>query len=193
MTPYEMMLSESQERMLLVAERGREQEVLRVFAKWGLDAVEIGHITDDGLVRVLHHGKVAAEIPAHPLAEEGPVYKRPLAPPAPVKNERLVEFSAAGKTDGKFPAPAGRSGHRVEEMDLGTVRLHGAHEHARRPGPGRRRGSAREGNEARWLFRATATAAGAVSIRLRARSWRWRRRRETSPARAPNPGPLQIA
>ncbi len=96
MTPYEMMLSESQERMLLVAERGREQEVLRVFAKWGLDAVEIGHITDDGLVRVLHHGKVAAEIPAHPLAEEGPVYNRPLAPPAPVKSERLVEFRSAG-------------------------------------------------------------------------------------------------
>ena len=54
MTPYEMMLSESQERMLLVAERGREQEVLKVFAKWGLDAVEIGRVTEDGLVRVLH-------------------------------------------------------------------------------------------------------------------------------------------
>ncbi len=96
MTPYEMMLSESQERMLLVAERGREQEVLSVFAKWGLDAVEIGRVTEDGLVRVLHHGKIAAEIPAHPLAEEGPVYQRPLAAPAPVTNERLVEFGAAG-------------------------------------------------------------------------------------------------
>ena len=79
MTPYEMMLSESQERMLLVAERGREKEVLKVFAKWGLDAVEIGRVTEDGLVRVLHHGKVVAEIPAHALAEEGPVYQRPLA------------------------------------------------------------------------------------------------------------------
>ncbi|MBZ5660909.1 MAG: phosphoribosylformylglycinamidine synthase subunit PurL [Acidobacteriia bacterium] len=96
MTPYEMMLSESQERMLLVAERGREQEVLSVFAKWGLDAVEIGRVTEDGLVRVLHHGKIAAEIPAHPLAEEGPVYQRPLAAPAPIANERLVEFGAAG-------------------------------------------------------------------------------------------------
>jgi phosphoribosylformylglycinamidine synthase subunit PurL len=97
MTPYEIMLSESQERMLLVAQRGREQEVLSVFAKWGLDAVEIGRVTEDGLVRVLHHGKIAAEIPAHPLAEEGPVYQRPLAAPAPVTNERLVEFGAAGK------------------------------------------------------------------------------------------------
>ncbi len=95
MTPYEMMLSESQERMLLVAERGREQEVLAVFAKWGLDAVEIGRVTDDGVVRVRHHGRVAAEIPAHPLAEEAPVYQRPLAAPQPVKDERLVEFAAA--------------------------------------------------------------------------------------------------
>jgi phosphoribosylformylglycinamidine synthase II len=97
MTPYEMMLSESQERMLLVAERGREQEVLKVFAKWGLDAVEIGLVTEDGLVRVLHHAKVVAEIPAHALAEEGPVYQRPIAAPAPVTNERYVEFATPGK------------------------------------------------------------------------------------------------
>ena len=97
MTPYEMMLSESQERMLLVAERGREGEVLKVFARWGLDAVEIGRVTDDGLVRVLHHAKVMAEIPSHALAEEGPVYQRPLAPPTPVAAQtRLVEFGAAG-------------------------------------------------------------------------------------------------
>jgi phosphoribosylformylglycinamidine synthase len=96
MTAYEMMLSESQERMLLVAERGREAEVLKVFTKWGLDAVEIGRVTDDGVVRVLHRAKVVAEIPAHALAEEGPVYQRPLAPPAPVANERFVEFGAAG-------------------------------------------------------------------------------------------------
>jgi phosphoribosylformylglycinamidine synthase subunit PurL len=96
MTPYEMMLSESQERMLLVADRGREPEVLKVFAKWGLDAVEIGRVTQDGLVRVLHRAKIVAEIPAHALAEEGPVYQRPLAPPASVANERLVEFGPAG-------------------------------------------------------------------------------------------------
>jgi phosphoribosylformylglycinamidine synthase len=96
MTPYEMMLSESQERMLLVAERGREQEVLKIFAKWGLDAVEIGRVTEDGLVRVRHHGNAVAEIPAHPLAEEGPVYQRPLAAPTTVANERLVEFGDAG-------------------------------------------------------------------------------------------------
>jgi phosphoribosylformylglycinamidine synthase len=99
MTAYEMMLSESQERMLLVAERGREAEVLKVFAKWGLDAVEIGRVTPDGLVRVLHGGRVMAEIPAHALAEEGPVYQRPVAAPstnAGAAQERLVEFLPAG-------------------------------------------------------------------------------------------------
>src|SRR5271156_1723227 len=60
MTPYEIMLSESQERMLLVAERGREREVFDVFHKWGLDAVEIGRVTEDGILRVLNHGEVAA-------------------------------------------------------------------------------------------------------------------------------------
>jgi phosphoribosylformylglycinamidine synthase II len=82
MTPYEIMLSESQERMLLVAERGREREVFDVFHKWGLDAVEIGRVTEDGILRVLNHGEVAAAIPAHAIAEEGPRYERPIAAPA---------------------------------------------------------------------------------------------------------------
>src|SRR5438876_3365342 len=89
MTPYEIMLSESQERMLLVAEHGREREVLDVFKKWGLDAVVIGEVTEGGLAVVKNHGLVAAEIPAHPLAEEGPVYQRPLAAPEPrVESEK---------------------------------------------------------------------------------------------------------
>ncbi|HEV2288218.1 MAG TPA: phosphoribosylformylglycinamidine synthase subunit PurL [Candidatus Acidoferrales bacterium] len=97
MTPYEIMLSESQERMLLVAQRGREAEVFEVFNKWGLDAVEIGRVTDDGKLRVLENGRVAAEIPAHALAEEGPVYRRPMAPfQVPESSAPLVEFAAAG-------------------------------------------------------------------------------------------------
>ncbi|HSC45120.1 MAG TPA: phosphoribosylformylglycinamidine synthase subunit PurL [Candidatus Acidoferrum sp.] len=89
MTPYEIMLSESQERMLLVAERGREQELLDVFKKWGLDAVVIGEVKDGELAVVKNHGAVAADIPAHPLAEEGPVYNRPLAAPNPrVESEK---------------------------------------------------------------------------------------------------------
>jgi phosphoribosylformylglycinamidine synthase II len=96
MTPYEIMLSESQERMLLVAERGREVEVLQTFAKWGLDAVVIGAVTSDGLLRVRDHGQIVAEIPAHPLAEEGPVYERPMRKPEAPKNTRLVEFANVG-------------------------------------------------------------------------------------------------
>jgi phosphoribosylformylglycinamidine synthase len=91
MTPYEIMLSESQERMLLVAERGREREVLDVFKKWGLDAVVVGTVTDGGIAKVMHDADVAAEIPAHPLAEEGPVYQRPIAQP-PLRKETAGDW-----------------------------------------------------------------------------------------------------
>src|SRR6202050_3587490 len=86
MSAYEIMLSESQERMLLVAQKGREQEVFRVFEKWGLDAVAIGTVTSDSKLRVLHHGELVVEIPNQALTDEAPVYRRPLArwePPVP--------------------------------------------------------------------------------------------------------------
>jgi len=81
MTPYEIMLSESQERMLLVAEKGREEEVFRVFRKWGLDAVTVGRVTPDGILRVKDHGQVVAEISNRALADEAPVYDRPHTKP----------------------------------------------------------------------------------------------------------------
>jgi phosphoribosylformylglycinamidine synthase II len=101
MTPYEIMLSESQERMLLVAERGREWEVFDLFHNWGLDAVEVGRVTEDGKLRILDHGRVAAEIPAHAIAEEGPRYERPMGKPVATAAEKqahtaLVEFARAG-------------------------------------------------------------------------------------------------
>jgi len=99
MTPYEIMLSESQERMLLVAERGREREVFEVFQKWGLDAVEIGRVTADGKLRVLDRGRLAAEIPAHAIAEEGPRYSRPIAAPQATASKAQmpsIAFTAAG-------------------------------------------------------------------------------------------------
>jgi len=86
MTPYEIMLSESQERMLLVAAKGREQEVFAIFEKWGLDAVTVGRVTRDGKMRVLEHGNVVAEIPNQALTDDAPLYKRPLErwePPVP--------------------------------------------------------------------------------------------------------------
>ena len=78
MSAYEIMLSESQERMLLVAQKGREQEVFQVFEKWGLDAVEVGRVTNDNKMRVLEHGEVIVEIPNEALTDDAPVYKRPL-------------------------------------------------------------------------------------------------------------------
>src|SRR5260370_19489140 len=107
MTPYEIMLSESQERMLLVAKKGRERELLAVFKKWGLDAVVVGEVTDGGLLRVKHHGKLAAEIPAHPLAEEGPVYNRPLAAPAPRVDRSAVADKEVAEKDWFTFAPDG--------------------------------------------------------------------------------------
>ncbi|HJT88689.1 MAG TPA: phosphoribosylformylglycinamidine synthase subunit PurL [Bryobacteraceae bacterium] len=81
MSPYEIMLSESQERMLLVADKGREEEVFRVFRKWGLEAAEVGVVTGDGKLRVRHHGKIVAEIPNRELADEAPLYDRPHTEP----------------------------------------------------------------------------------------------------------------
>jgi phosphoribosylformylglycinamidine synthase len=81
MTPYEILLSESQERMLLVARAGWEAEVENIFHKWDLDASAIGKVTTDQLLRVSHRGRKVAEVPPRALADEGPVYERPMARP----------------------------------------------------------------------------------------------------------------
>src|SRR5690348_8520513 len=80
MNAYEIMLSESQERMLLVAESGREQEVLKVFEKWGLDGVIVGRVTDNGRLRVREHGELVADIPNSALTDDAPLYRRPMEP-----------------------------------------------------------------------------------------------------------------
>src|SRR5688500_5613981 len=79
MTPYEIMLSESQERMLIVAKAGREQEVVRTFEKWDLNAAVVGEVTDDGFVRLVWNGEEVARIPVEPISTEAPVYERPVA------------------------------------------------------------------------------------------------------------------
>jgi phosphoribosylformylglycinamidine synthase len=78
MSAYEIMLSESQERMLLVAEKGREDEVLRVFAKWGLDAVIVGTVQPEPRLRIRHHGVLVADIPNQSLTDDAPLYHRPV-------------------------------------------------------------------------------------------------------------------
>ena len=91
MTPYEIMLSESQERMLFIVRQGREDEVERVFEKWDLHAIRIGCVTDDGLLRVRNNGVTVAEIPNKPLADEAPLYDRPYeAPTDSEERQQLV-------------------------------------------------------------------------------------------------------
>jgi len=91
MTAYEMMLSESQERMLIVVKKGREQEIVDLFSKYDLECVAIGQVTDDKMLRLLHNGEVVSNVPADALAEDAPVYYKPSREP-----EYFREFQAMG-------------------------------------------------------------------------------------------------
>ena len=90
MTPYEILLSESQERMLIIAKRGKENLVREIFAKWDVPCAEIGRVTDDGMMRVRNNDAIAAEIPAKPLAEEAPLYSREATPVAAAVSDRRI-------------------------------------------------------------------------------------------------------
>jgi phosphoribosylformylglycinamidine synthase II len=102
MTPYEIMLSESQERMLLVAKPGREAEVERIFEKWDLHAVRIGQVTGDGLLRVKERGAVVAEIPNRALTDEAPVYRRPMTEPEYLSEVRKLDLDALERSAKAF-------------------------------------------------------------------------------------------
>jgi len=91
MTAYEMMLSESQERMLIVVKKGREQEIKDLFHKYDLEAVAIGVVTDDKMLRLLHKGEVVANVPADALAEDAPVYHKPLSEPSYYRDFQAME------------------------------------------------------------------------------------------------------
>ena len=95
MTAYEMLLSESQERMLIVAHSGREREVVDIFRKWDLDAVVIGRVRDTGRMQVVHNGEMVADIPVETLTDEAPRYERPMAPPA----EQEAQITRIESTD----------------------------------------------------------------------------------------------
>jgi phosphoribosylformylglycinamidine synthase II len=101
MTPYEIMLSESQERMLLVVKKGREAEVEAVFDKWDLHAVRIGEVTTDNRMRVKDHGQVVADIPNPALTDEAPVYNRPMTKPEYLEQAQQLDLAALGTP----PAP----------------------------------------------------------------------------------------
>ena len=120
LTPYEILLSESQERMLLVAERGREAELAAIFARWDLHAVVVGKITEDRRWRVRWRGKLVADIPAVALTDEAPVYDRPArAPskPAPAASASLFE-----RGSGAAPAPAEALRRLLDSPNVGSKR-----------------------------------------------------------------------
>jgi phosphoribosylformylglycinamidine synthase len=102
MTPYEIMLSESQERMLLVVKKGREREVERIFDKWDLHAVRIGEVTNDGRLRVRERSQTVAEIPTTALTDDAPVYDRPMTEPAYIAEAAQLALRSLGKP----PAPS---------------------------------------------------------------------------------------
>ena len=123
MSAYEIMLSESQERMLLVAEKGREQEVFRVFEKWGLDAVEVGHVTKDNVLRVRQHGELVAEIPNEALTDDAPLYRRPLErwePPVGREMPASIRLSGFRRSDpqGLRSASLGAAGGSAQAAPL---------------------------------------------------------------------------
>src|SRR5437870_5057140 len=105
MTPYEMLLSESQERMLIVAHAGREREVAEIFSKWDLDAIVIGRVRSDGRMRVLHDGKVVCDVPVKALTDEAPVYDRPKSKvQSPALQTRNIKDQSTKYQDHNFNA-----------------------------------------------------------------------------------------
>jgi phosphoribosylformylglycinamidine synthase II len=95
MTPYEILLSESQERMLIIVELGREATVKEIFDKWDLPYAHVGEVTDDGVMRVLNHGRVEVEIPADKLADDAPVYEREMVADPPRPELRIEDVPPA--------------------------------------------------------------------------------------------------
>ena len=127
MTAYEIMLSESQERMLLVAAPGKEGELQDIWARWGLDCVQIGEVTDDGMVRLRHDGAEVAVVPARELADEAPKYERPytVADPQVGDSESVkVDIEAALRSLAADPTLADRSWvYRQYDREVGAGTL----------------------------------------------------------------------
>ncbi len=94
MTPYEFILSESQERMLLCAKKGSEEEIIKIFEKWELDAAVIGEVTDTGRMELFWHGEKVADVPVDPVSEEAPVLSRPMKEPEYLKVIRGIKLEA---------------------------------------------------------------------------------------------------
>jgi phosphoribosylformylglycinamidine synthase II len=186
MTPYEILLSESQERMLVVAEPPRVAEIEAVCAKWELAATPIGQVTDDGIYRVRHHGVVVAAIPGQRLVEDCPIYEpeareseaararraaAPIRAPRPISRARCPSCSARPTS----PASGGSTSSTTRPCRPRRCSVPAAMPACCRcPAPG-----------SGWRSRSIATAGSWRSIPTRAARPRWPKRRATSPVPAP--------
>jgi phosphoribosylformylglycinamidine synthase subunit PurL len=131
MTAYEMLLSESQERMLIVAHAGREREVADIFRKWDLDAVVIGNVRDDDRMRVIHDGEVVCDVPVKALTDEAPIYERPMR--AQVSGSEFRISSSANETDisrSQRPSADSNSSRKTPNSKLETRNSKLDHNHA---------------------------------------------------------------
>ena len=187
MSAYEIMLSESQERMLLVAEKGREDEVLRVFAKWGLDAVIVGTVEPEPRLRIRHHGVLVADIPNQSLTDDAPLYHRPVGTwKAPVPLDPPAEVLAELAKDRDYTADLKKllasanvcSKRWVHEQYDTMVQTNTVQGPGGEAGVMRIKGTGNkaEGSEspsAAWPWLWTATAAGPISIPSWARCTPW--------------------
>src|SRR6185436_19307979 len=102
-----MLLSESQERMLIVAHKGRAREVAEIFAKWDLDAIVIGRVRDDGRMRVLHENELVCDVPVKALTDEAPIYERPMK--AVSSQSSVVSSSPHNESNGQLTTDHGQS------------------------------------------------------------------------------------
>ena len=145
MTPYEILLSESQERMLVVAKAGSEDAVKEILTKWELEAEEIGRVTDDGLFRVLEGDHVVAEIPSLPLTEGCPTYEREGVESEEIRELRTADLTRFAEADcdhsEAFTKLMASSEHRIEALGLQPIRHDGSHRYGH-PARWRRRGGA---------------------------------------------------
>ena len=151
MTPYEIMLSESQERMLLVVEKGREHEVEAVFDKWDLHAVQVGEVTEGSRLKIHERGVLVADVPNRALTDEAPVYRRPMQEPSwqkAVQKLSLADLGAAPSAQSAFDRLVAGADHREQAVGLPPVRSQRRHQH-HRPAGHVGRGGSRQGHEAR--------------------------------------------
>ncbi len=123
MTAYEMLLSESQERMLIVAHSGREREIVEIFSKWDLDAVVIGRVRDTGRMQVIHNGETVADIPVSLLTDEAPKYQRPMSPPGRKSQVQSPKSKANVRVE-KSPADTDKDqSTKIEAQNYGEALL----------------------------------------------------------------------